>query len=108
MQIFLRLPTALGSVVKVIGLREKRPKNAKSVMKSPTGRYSYRQDVMAITKTRKVRDVFCMASRRSAMTCPESLTNKPGHKQTSRKGRQPGSMFPTFTNRTDCFCGSVS
>ena len=35
-------PTTLGSVAKVVGSCEKGRENAESVMKSPTGRYSYR------------------------------------------------------------------
>ena len=50
-------PTTLGSVVKVVGSWEKGSENAESVKKSPTGRYSYRQDIMAITTRRMVGDV---------------------------------------------------
>ena len=57
-------------------------------MKPPAGRYSYRQDVMAITTRRRVRDVFCTASRRSTTTSPKALTDKPDNKQTSRKDNQ--------------------
>ena len=77
-------------------------------MKSTTGRYSYRQVVMAITTRHRVGDVFCKASHRSITTSPKPLTHKPHHKQTSRKDRQAGSMFPTLPDRTDYFCGSVS
>ena len=97
-----------GLVVKVIWSWEKGRENAESVMKSPTGQYSYRQDVMSIPTRRRVRDVFCTPSRRSSMTSPKSLTDKLAHKQTSRKDRQAWSMFPTLADRTDRFCGSVS
>ena len=82
-------------------------KNAELVMKSPTGRYTYRQVVMAIPTRRRVGDIFCTASRRST-TSPKPPTDKPDNKQTSRKERQAGSMFPILPDRTDCFCGSVS
>ena len=49
-----------------------------------------------------------MASRRSITTSPKPLTDKPDQKQTSRKDRQAGTIFPTLPDRTDCFCGSVS
>ena len=81
-------PTTLGSVAKVIGSWEKARKNAELVMKSPTGRYSYRQIIMAITTRCRVRDVFCTASRRSIMTSPKPLTDKPDHKQTNPKDKQ--------------------
>ena len=77
-------------------------------MKSPTGQYTYRKDVMAIPTRCRVGDVVCMACRRSTMISPKSLTDKPDNKKTSRKDRQAGSMFPTLPDRTDCFCGSVS
>ena len=77
-------------------------KNAESVMKSPTGWYTHRQDVMAIPTRRRVGDVFCTASHRSTTTSPKPL-------QTSWiTNKQAGSMFPTLPDRTDCFCGSVS
>ena len=63
---------------------------------------------MSIPTRRRVGDIFCTASRRSTTTSPEPLTDKPAHKQTSRKDRQGGSMFPTLADRTDCFCGLVS
>ena len=43
---------------------------------------------MAIPTRRRVGDVFCMASHRSTMTSPKSLTDKPDNKQTSRKDKQ--------------------
>ena len=81
-------PTTLGSVAKVVGSWKKGSKNAESVMKSPTGQYSYRQVVMAITTRRRVWDIFCMASRRSTTTSPKPLRDKPYHKQTDRKDKQ--------------------
>ena len=99
-------PMTLGSVVKVIGSWEKRHKNSESVMKSPTGGYSYRQDVLSIPTRCRLRDVFCSASCRSTTTSTKPLTDKPDHKQTSRKGKQT-SQDQTLPNRTDCFCGSV-
>ena len=81
-------PTTLGWVAKVVGSWEKARENAELVMKSPTGQYSYRQDVMAITTRRRVGDVFCTASHRSTTTSPKPLTDKPDHKQTSRKDKQ--------------------
>ena len=98
-------PMILGSVAKVVGSWEKARENAELVMKSTTGRYSYRQDVMT---RRRVGDFFCTASRRITTTSPKPLTDEPDHKQTSLKDRQAGSMFPTLHDRTDCFCGSVS
>ena len=54
-------------------------------MKPPAGRYSYRQDVMAITTRRRVRDVFA----RPLVEVPrQALTDKPDNKQTSRKDNQ--------------------
>ena len=97
--------TILGSVAKVVGSWEKVCKNAESVMKSMTRRYSNRQVVMAIMTKRRVGDVFCKASHRSIMTNPKPLIDKLHHKQTSRKA---WSMFLTLPNRTDCFCGLVS
>ena len=44
----------LGSVAKFVGSWEKGPENAESVMKSSTGRYNYRQDVMSIPTRCKV------------------------------------------------------
>ena len=102
-------PTTLGLVAKVIELWEKARENAESVMKSPTGQYSYRQDVNPIPTRRRIGDVLYMASRRGCATSLKPLTDKPDHKQTSRKDKQiAGSMFPTLSNRTDCFCGTVS
>ena len=75
-------------VAKVVGSWEKGRKNAESIMKSPIGRYSNRQDVISIPTRRRVRDVFCMASRRSTMTSPKPITDKPDHKQTSRNDEQ--------------------
>ena len=71
-------------------------------MKSPTGQYSYRQDVMNIPTSHRVRDVFCTASRRSTMT--SRITKR----HAVKTNRQTGSMFPTLPDRTDCFCGPVS
>ena len=81
-------PTTLGLVAKVIGSCEKARKNAESVMKSTTGRYSYRHDVMSILTRCRVGDVFCMASCKSTMTSPKLLTDKLDHKQTSREDKQ--------------------
>ena len=77
----------LGSVAKVVGSWEKGCENAESVMKSPTGWYSYRQDVMNIPTRRRIGDVFCTASHRSAMTSPKPLTQAE-HKQTRGKDKQ--------------------
>ena len=57
-------------------------------MKSPTGRYNYRQAIMTFPTRRWVGDFFYTASRRSTTTSPKSLTDKPHHKQTSRKDKQ--------------------
>ena len=46
----------LGSVVKVVGSEEK------EVQKSPTGRYTYRQDVKTTPTRCRVVDVYFMAS----------------------------------------------
>ena len=67
---------------------EKRHKNGESVVKSPTGRWSYRQVVMAILTSSMVGNLLCMASRRTSRTSPKSLTDKPYHKQTSHKDKQ--------------------
>ena len=78
-------------------------------MKSPTGRYNYRQAVMTFPTRRRVGDVFYTASHRSTTTSPKPLTDKPDNKQTSRKDKQQArSMFLTLPDRTDCFCESVS
>ena len=77
-------------------------------MKSTTGRYSYRQVVIAITTRRRVGDVFCTASHRSITTSPKSLTSRITSRQTVKTNRQAGSMFPTLPNRTDRLFGSVS
>ena len=82
------LELTLGSVAKVVGSWEKARENAESVIKSPTGRYSYRQVVMAITIRHRIGDVFCTASHRSITTSPKPLTDKPDHKQTSRRDKQ--------------------
>ena len=71
-------PTTLGSAVIVIGSWEKACKNGGSVMKSPTGRYSCRQDVMAIMTRRRV----------GTTTSPKPLTDKPDHRKTSCKDKQ--------------------
>ena len=81
-------PRTLESVAKVIGSWEKASENAESVMKSTTGRYSYRQDVMSIPTRHRVVDVFCTSSRRTTTTSPKPLTDKPDHKQTSCKDKQ--------------------
>ena len=81
-------PTTLGLVTKVVGSWEKARENAESVKKSMTGQYSYRQDVMSIPTRRRVGDVFCTASCRTTMTSPKPLTDKPDHKQRSRKDKQ--------------------
>ena len=94
-------PMTLGSVVKVIGSWQKWGENAESVKKSPTGQYTYRQDMMAITTRRRVRDVFCMASRRSTTTSPKPLTDKPHHKQTSRKDKQTSREHVPHPSRQD-------
>ena len=57
-------------------------------MKSPAGRYNYRQAVMTFPARGRVGDVFYMASRRSTTTSPKPLTDKPDHKQTNRKDKQ--------------------
>ena len=80
-------PTILGSVAKVVGSWEKGRKNAESVMKSTTGRYSYRQDMMSILTRHRIGEVFCTVSHRTTTTSPKPLTDKPDHKQTSRKDK---------------------
>ena len=57
-------------------------------MKSPTGWYNYRQAVMTFPTRRRVGDSFYMASRRSTMTSPKPLADKPDNKQTSLKDKQ--------------------
>ena len=74
--------------MKVIGSWEKACKNGESIRKSPTGQYSYRQDVMSIPTRHRVGDVFCTASRRGTTTSPKPLTDKLDHKQTSGKDNQ--------------------
>ena len=69
---------------------EKRSENAESVMKSPTGRYTYRQDVMTFLTRRKAGDVYCTASRRSTTTSPKPLTDKPYQVPASRTDKQTG------------------
>ena len=93
-------PTTLGSVAKVVGSWEKGHENGVLVMKSPTGWYSYRQDVMAITRCR-VGDVFYMASRRSTTTSLKPLTDKPDYKQTSRKDKQTSREHVPDPSRRD-------
>ena len=61
---------------------------AEPVMKSPTGRYNYRQAIMTFPTRRRVGDVFCTASRRSTTTSPKPLTDKLDKKQTSCKDKQ--------------------
>ena len=86
MQVFH--PMTLGSVAKVVGSWEKARENAESVMKSPTGRYSYRQDVMTFQTRHRHGDIIYMAIRKITMTSPKPLTDKPDHKQTNRKDKQ--------------------
>ena len=94
-------PTALGSVAKVVGSWEKARENAESVMKSTTGWYSYRQAVMTFPTRHRVRDIFCSASRRSTRTSPKPLTDKPDHKQTSRKDKQTSREHVPDPSRQD-------
>ena len=61
-------------------------------MKSPTGRYSYRQDVNPITTRHRVGDVFYMASRRGCMTSLKPLTRRITNRQAVKTNRQAGSM----------------
>ena len=70
-------------------------------MKSLTGRYSYRQAVMTFPTGYRVGDVFCTASRRSTMTSPELLTDKPDHIQTSLKDKQTGLEHVPDPSRQD-------
>ena len=93
--------TTLGLVAKVVGSWEKAHGNAELVMKSPTGRYCYKQDVMSIPTRHRVGDVFCMASRRSTTTSPKPLTDKPDHKQTSRKDKQTTREHVPNSSRQD-------
>ena len=86
---------------KVVELREKARENAESVMKSPTGRYSYRQAVMTFPTRCRVGDVFCSASRRSTTTSPKPLTDKPDNKQTSRKDKQTSREHVPDPSRQD-------
>ena len=76
-------------------------------MKSTTGRYSYRQVVMAIMTRRRDGDVFGKASRRSFTTNPKPLTDKPHHKQTSHKDKQskPGACSRPFLTGLIFFVG---
>ena len=53
-------------------------------MKSTTGRYSYRQDVMSIPTRCRVGNFFCVVIE----LLQEVLTDKLDHKQTSRKDKQ--------------------
>ena len=73
-------------------------------MKSQTGRYSYRQVVMAITTRCRVGDIFCTASCRSIMTSPKPQTDKPDHKQTSCKDK-PGACSRPFPTGLIVFVG---
>ena len=78
-------------------------------MKSPTGRYSYRQAVMTFPTRCRVGDVFYTASRRSSTTSPKPLTDKPNHKQTSRKDKhRPGACSRPFPTGLIVFVGSGS
>ena len=43
---------------------------------------------MAIPTSHRVGNLFCMARRRTSTTSPKPLTDKPDHKQTSRKDKQ--------------------
>ena len=72
-------------------------------MKSLTGWYSYRQDVMTFPTRCRVRDIFYTAT-----TSPKPLTDKPDNRQAVKTNRQAWSMFPTLPDRTDGFCGSGS
>ena len=56
---------------------EKRRKNGESVKKSPTGRYTYRQDMVTTPTRCRVWDVYCTASHRSATTNLKPITDKP-------------------------------
>ena len=56
---------------------------------------------MAITTRRRVGDIFCMASHRSIMTSPKPLTDKPDHKQTSRKDKQTSREHVPDSSRQD-------
>ena len=94
-------PMTLGSVAKVIGSWKKACENAESVIKSPTGRYSYRQDVMSIPTRRRVGYVFCTASRKTTITSPKPLTDKPEHKQTSRQDKQTSQEHVPDPSRQD-------
>ena len=70
-------PTTLGSVVKVIGLQKKRRENGELVKKSPTGQYTYSQDVVTTPTKRRVGGIYFTASRKSTTTSPKPLTDKP-------------------------------
>ena len=71
-------PTTLLLVAKSCRVIEKkRRENAESLMKSPTGWYTYRQDVMTFPRRCRVGDVYCTASRCSTTTSPKLLTDKP-------------------------------
>ena len=98
----------IGYKSRVVG---KSVRNAESVMKSTTGPYSYRQDVMSIPTSHRVGHVFCMASLRTTTTSPKPLTDKLDHRQAVKTNRQAGSMFPTvlivFVGR-DRELGSIS
>ena len=75
--------------------------NGESVKKSPTGQYTYRQEVVTTPTRCRVGDIYCMASRRSTTTSTKLLTDKPDHRQALKTNRQAGSMFPILANRTD-------
>ena len=94
-------PTTLGSFAKVVESGEKAQENGGSVMKSPTGRQSYRQVVMALPTSRRVGNIFCTASRRTSTTSRKPLTDKPDHKQTSHKDKQTGLEHVPDPSRQD-------
>ena len=59
----------------------KRARKCRVSYESPTGWYTYRQDIMATPTRRRVGDVFCPASCRSTTTSPKPLTDKPNNRQ---------------------------
>ena len=68
----------LGSATK-FGGRDKNPQKRAGKYwvscTSPTGRYTYRQDVVTTQTRRRVGDVYCTASRRSTTTSPKPQTS---------------------------------
>ena len=78
-------------------------------MKSPTGRYSYRQAVITFPTKRRVGDVFTqpvIEVLRQALNLKQ--TSQITNSQAVRTNRQAGNMFSTLPDRTDCFCVSGS